>query len=42
LLLVNNKPRIKLLAQAFILGGVFQAAYGSLMGALGLGHGSSS
>ena len=31
LLLVNNRPRIKLLAQAIILGGVFQAAYGSLM-----------
>ena len=31
LLLVNNKPRIRLLAQAIILGGVFQAAYGSLM-----------
>src|ERR1700674_3501473 len=31
LLLVNNERRIKLLAQAIILGGVFQAAYGSLM-----------
>jgi hypothetical protein len=31
LLLVNNKPRIRLLAQAIIVGGVFQAAYGSLM-----------
>src|SRR4029077_2095228 len=31
LLLVNNKPRIRLLAQTIILGGVFQAAYGSLM-----------
>ena len=31
LLLVNNKPRIRLLAQAIILGGVFQAVYGSLM-----------
>src|SRR5882762_542731 len=39
LLLVNNKPRIKLLAKAFILGGVFQAAYGSLMALSGLGHG---
>ena len=37
LLLVNNKPRIRLLAQAFILGGVFQAAYGSLMALSGLG-----
>jgi putative inorganic carbon (hco3(-)) transporter len=39
LLLVNNKPRIKLLAQAIILGGVFQAAYGSLMTLSGLEHG---
>jgi len=31
LVLVNNKPRIRLLAQAIILGGVFQAVYGSLM-----------
>jgi len=39
LLLVNNKARIKLLAQVIILGGVFQAAYGSLMTLSGLGHG---
>src|SRR5207302_1426276 len=39
LLLVNNKSRIKLLAQAIILGGVFQAAYGSLMTLSGLEHG---
>src|SRR2546421_8697726 len=39
LLLVNDKPRIKLLAQAIIVGGVFQAAYGSLMALSGLGHG---
>ena len=39
LLLVNNKPRIKLLAQVIILGGVFQAAYGSLMTLSGLEYG---
>lgn len=39
LLLVNNKPRIRLLAQAIILGGVFQAAYGSLMTLSALDHG---
>src|SRR5437016_1953936 len=39
LLLVNNKSRIKLLAQAIILGGVFQAFYGSLMTLSGLEHG---
>jgi len=39
LLLVNNKPRIKLLAQAIILGGVFQAAYGSIMTLSGLNYG---
>src|SRR6184192_597920 len=39
LLLANNKSRIKLLAQAIILGGVFQAAYGSLMTLSGLEHG---
>src|ERR1039458_6250855 len=39
LLLVNNKPRIKLLAQAIILGGVFQAAYGSIMTLSGLEFG---
>src|SRR5450631_577143 len=39
LLLVNNKPRIKLLAQAIILGGVFQAAYGSIMVLSGLNYG---
>jgi putative inorganic carbon (HCO3(-)) transporter len=38
LLLVNNKSRIKLLAQAIILGGVFQAAYGSLTTLSGLGY----
>ena len=39
LLLVNNRPRIKSLAQAIIVGGVFQAAYGSLMTLSGLEHG---
>src|SRR2546421_10588634 len=39
LLLVNDKPRIRLLAQAIILGGVFQAAYGSLMALSGLARG---
>src|SRR5450631_197605 len=39
LLLVNDKPRIKLLAQAIILGGVFQAAYGSIMTLSGLEYG---
>jgi putative inorganic carbon (hco3(-)) transporter len=39
LLLVNDKPRIKLLAQAIILGGVFQAAYGALMALSGLDYG---
>src|SRR5437660_10000239 len=39
LLLVNSRPRIKLLAQAIIVGGVFQAAYGSLMALSGLEHG---
>jgi O-antigen ligase len=39
LLLVNNKRRIKLLAQAIILGGVFQAAYGSIMALSGLNYG---
>jgi len=39
LLLVNSKPRIKLLAQAIILGGVFQAAYGSLVTLSGLTYG---
>ena len=39
LLLVNNKARIKLLAQVIILGGVFQAAYGSLMTLSGLEYG---
>src|SRR5438046_2550797 len=31
LLLVHDKPRIRLLAQTIIVGGVFQAAYGSFM-----------
>src|SRR5437763_16857955 len=35
----NNKRRIRLLAQAIIVGGVFQAAYGSLMALSGLAHG---
>jgi O-antigen ligase len=39
LLLVNNKPRIRLLAQTIIVGGVFQAAFGSLMTLSGLEHG---
>ncbi|HEY6458484.1 MAG TPA: O-antigen ligase family protein [Steroidobacteraceae bacterium] len=39
LLLVNNEPRIKKLAQAIILGGLFQAAYGSLMTLSGLEYG---
>jgi O-antigen ligase len=39
LLLVNSKPRIKLLAQVIILGGVFQAAYGSIMTLSGLEYG---
>jgi len=39
LLLVNDKPRIKLLAQVIILGGVFQAAYGSIMTLSGLEYG---
>ena len=39
LLLVNTKPRIKLLAQVMILGGVFQAAYGSIMTLSGLEYG---
>jgi len=39
LLLVNNKPRIKVLAQAIIVGGVFQAAYGSIMTLSGLQYG---
>ena len=39
LLLVSDKPRVKLLAQTIILGGVFQAAYGSLMTLSGLEYG---
>src|SRR5450755_4339321 len=39
LLLVNNERRIKRLALAIILGGVFQAAYGSLMTLSGLEYG---
>jgi O-antigen ligase len=39
LLLANDKPRIRLLLQAIILGGVFQAAFGSLMTLSGLEHG---
>jgi O-antigen ligase len=39
LLLVNNKRRIRLLALTIILGGLFQAAYGSLMTLSGLEYG---
>jgi putative inorganic carbon (HCO3(-)) transporter len=39
LLLVNDRPRIRLLAQVMILGGTFQAAYGSLMTLSGLEYG---
>jgi len=39
LLLVNDKRRIKLLAQVIIIGGVFQAAYGALMTLSGLEYG---
>jgi O-antigen ligase len=39
LLLVNDRPRIKLLAKAVILGGVFQAVYGSTMALAELTHG---
>ncbi len=39
LLLVNDKPRIKLLAQVIVLGGVFQAGYGALMTLSGLEYG---
>ncbi len=39
LLLVNDKPRVKQLALAIILGGVFQAAFGSLMTLSGLEYG---
>lgn len=39
LLLVNDKRRIRLLAQTIILGGVFQAAFGSLMTLSGLEYG---
>jgi putative inorganic carbon (hco3(-)) transporter len=39
LLLVNDERRIKRLAFAIILGGVFQAAYGSLMTLSGLEYG---
>ncbi len=39
LLLVNNELRIRRMALAIILGGVFQAAYGSLMMLSGLGYG---
>jgi len=39
LLLVNDKRRIKLLAQVIVIGGVFQAAYGALMTLSGLEYG---
>ena len=39
LLLVSDKKRVRLLLLAIILGGVFQAAYGSLMTLSGLEHG---
>lgn len=39
LLLVNDKARIKRLAQTILLGGLFQAAYGSLMTLSGLEYG---
>ncbi len=39
LLLVNDRSRIKLLAQAIVLGGVFQASYGSIATLAGLEHG---
>jgi len=39
LLLVNDKRRIKLLAQVIIIGGVFQAAYGALMTLSGMEYG---
>jgi len=39
LLLVNDKPRVKLLALTLILSGVLQAAYGSLMTLSGLEYG---
>ena len=39
LLLINDKHRIKLLAQVIVLGGVFQASYGALMTLSGLEYG---
>ncbi len=39
LLLINDKDRIKLLAQVIVLGGVFQAGYGALMTLSGLEYG---
>ena len=39
LLLVSDKKRVRLLLLTIILGGVFQAAYGSLMTLSGLEHG---
>lgn len=39
LLLVNDKQRIKVLAQIIVLGGVFQAGYGALMTLSGLEYG---
>jgi O-antigen ligase len=39
LLLVDDKPRVKLLAQTLILSGALQAAYGSLMMLSGLEYG---
>lgn len=39
LLLVNDKQRVRLLLLAIVLGGVFQAAYGSLMSLSGLEQG---
>ncbi|MDH3273556.1 MAG: O-antigen ligase family protein [Gammaproteobacteria bacterium] len=39
LLLINDKQRIKRLAQVIVLGGVFQASYGALMTLSGLEYG---
>ncbi len=39
LLLINDKDRIKLLAQVIVFGGVFQAGYGALMTLSGLEYG---
>jgi len=39
LLLLNDKPRVRLLALVLVISGVFQAAYGSLMTLSGLEYG---